>query len=62
MNVTVTDIVTATKTVANTDLVNFESMTDILPKAGYGWLGVFVVTAVIVAVVYLLNKLTSRGE
>ncbi len=42
--------------------MQFESLTDILPKAGYGWLGVFVVTVVLVAAVYLLNALGSKNK
>ncbi len=45
-----------------TELFDLESMTDVLPKAGYGWLGVFVVTVVLIGAVYLLNKLGSRGD
>ncbi len=56
---TVTEVVTKA---TETDLVDFESMADVLPKAGYGWLGVFVVTLVIIGAVYLLNKLGSRGD
>ncbi len=32
---------------------------DALPVMGYGYLGIFIVTGVIIAVVSLLNKLTS---
>ncbi len=45
-----------------TDVINTESMTDVLGKAGIGWLGVFIVTAVIVAAVYLLNALGSKND
>ncbi len=37
-------------------------MTDVLPVAGKGWLGVFIVTFVIVGCVYLLNWLGSKGD
>ena len=40
--------------------INFESMTDILPVAGEGWLGVFVAILVIVAIVYVLNAVTGK--
>jgi len=56
---TATEVVTKA---TETDLLNLESMTDILPKAGYGWLGVFIVTAVIVAAVYLLNAVGSKKD
>ena len=39
--------------------MQFESFTDVLPKAGLGWLGVFLVTGVIVAAVYFLNRIGS---
>jgi hypothetical protein len=45
-----------------TDLVNFESMTDVLPKAGYGWLGVFIVTIVLVLAVSLLSKIGGKKQ
>ncbi|MBQ6818651.1 MAG: hypothetical protein IJP35_03495 [Clostridia bacterium] len=45
-----------------TDVIHLESMTDILPAAGYGWLGVFIVTGVLVAAVYLLGMFGSKGD
>ncbi len=40
--------------------MNFESMTDILPTAGKGWLGVFIVIAIIVVSVYVLNAVSKK--
>ncbi len=42
--------------------MNFESMTDILPTAGEGWLGVFIVIGVIVATVYALNAISNKKK
>ena len=33
---------------------------DALPVMGYGYLGIFIVTGVIIAVVSLLNKFTNK--
>ena len=35
-------------------------MLEVLPVMGYGMLGIFVVTGVIIGVVTLLNKFTSK--
>lgn len=62
---TVTNLVsyvTGSDVTTKADLFNFESLTDVLPQAGVGWLGVFIVTAVIVATVYLLNAFGSRNN
>ena len=53
---------TATDIVTKTDVFDVDAMTAVLPKAGYGWLGVFIVTAVIVAAVYLLNRFGSNDK
>lgn len=42
--------------------MSFESMTDILPTAGEGWLGVFIVIGIIVGVVYALNAITAKKK
>ena len=39
-----------------------ENMMEALPKAMIGWLGVFVVTAVIIASVWLLNKFSGKRD
>ncbi len=39
--------------------MNFEGLLEVLPMAGEGWLGVFAVTAVIIATVMILNKFTK---
>ena len=39
---------------------NLEYLLNALPIMGTGMLGIFIVTGVIIAVVTLLNKLTSR--
>ena len=39
--------------------MNFESLKDTLPIMGKGMLGIFTVTLVIIATIWLLNKLTS---
>lgn len=39
-----------------------DSFMETLPIMGKGMLGIFVVTAVIILVVLLLNKLTNKGE
>ena len=40
--------------------LNFQALMNVLPKAGSGWISVFVVILVIVLVVAILNKLTSK--
>ena len=42
--------------------MNFESLKDTLPIMGKGMLGIFTVTLVIIATIWLLNKLTSMGS
>ena len=39
--------------------MNFKAFLDVLPYAAEGWLGIFIVTAVIMFCIWLLNKLTS---
>ena len=41
---------------------NVEGLLEVLPKAGQGWLGVFTVTIVIIAAVWLLDKLTRTDS
>ena len=40
--------------------MRFDLLMAALPVMGTGYLGIFIVTGVIIAVVYLLNKLTSK--
>lgn len=40
--------------------MRFDLLMDALPVMGTGYLGIFVVTGVIIACVALLNKFTSR--
>ena len=41
---------------------HLDDMLEALPKAMIGWLGVFVVTAVIIVSVWMLNKFTGRKD
>ena len=41
-------------------MFNVENFLNALPIMGYGMLGIFVVTAVIIGVVYLLNKIPEK--
>jgi hypothetical protein len=41
--------------------IDFQGLLEILPTAGKGWLGVFVVTAIIILAVYGLNLATGRS-
>lgn len=41
---------------------HFDDMLQVLPKAMIGWLGVFVVTAVIIASVWLLNRFSGKKD
>jgi len=41
--------------------MNLELFLQVLPKAGLGWLGVFIVTLLIIVVVELLERFTG-GE
>ncbi len=41
-------------------MLSFETLLQVLPKAGMGWLGVFVVTVVIILAVELLNWFSGR--
>ena len=43
-------------------MINFVQFLNVLPKAGLGMLGVFVVIGIIIGVVYLLNTLTNRDK
>lgn len=40
--------------------LNFNNFMEVLPKAITGWISVFVVIAVIVVVVEILNKVTKK--
>lgn len=37
-----------------------ELFLEILPKAGIGWLGIFIVTIIIIALLWALEKLTKK--
>ena len=37
-----------------------ELLLEVLPKIGFGWLGVFIVTIIIVALIWVLQKLTQK--
>lgn len=41
---------------------NLDLFLQVLPKAGLGWLGVFVVTLLIVVVVDLLERFTGKKK
>ena len=43
-------------------MLNFQTLLEVLPKAGMGWGGVFVVTVVIILAVELLNYFTGRDR
>lgn len=43
-------------------MLNFTNLLEVLPKAGMGWGGVFVVTVVIILAVELLNYFTGRSK
>lgn len=42
--------------------INVQAMVQNIPTALVGWLGVFIVTAVIIAAVYALGALTNRSR
>ncbi len=42
--------------------IHLDAMLEALPKALIGWLGVFIVTAVIILCVWLLNKFTNKPD
>lgn len=42
--------------------INVPAMVEAFPNAMIGWAGVFVVTAVIIASVWVLNKVTSKKD
>lgn len=43
-------------------MFNLQSLMEVLPKAGMGWGGVFVVTIVIVLAVELLNRFSGQRK
>ena len=43
-------------------IISVENFMNALPVIGKGYLGVFIVTAVIIASVYLLNAVTSKKK
>lgn len=43
-------------------MFNLQGLMEVLPKAGMGWGGVFVVTIVIVLAVELLNRFTGHSK
>ena len=42
--------------------INFQAMVDYVPKAMLGWLSVFIVTAVVIASIWVLNKATAKKK
>ncbi len=40
--------------------MRFDLLLDVLPIVGYGMLGIFIVTGIIMSAVAILNKLTNR--
>jgi len=44
------------------DILNFELFKDTLPIVGYGLIGIFVVTGVIILAMSLLNRLTKTKQ
>ena len=43
-------------------MLHVDTLLKVLPMALNGWLGVFLVTAVVIASIYLLNWLTGRKK
>ena len=43
-------------------MLNVQAFLDSLPIMGMGMVGIFIVTVIIIAVVSLLNKITSKFE
>ena len=43
-------------------MLNIQNLLEVLPKAGMGWGGVFVVTIVIVLAVELLDRFTGHSK
>ncbi len=43
-------------------MFNLQGLMEVLPKAGMGWGGVFVVTIVIVFAVELLNRFSGQSK
>ena len=37
-----------------------ELLLELLPKIGFGWLGIFIVTIIIIALLWLLEKVTQK--
>ena len=37
-----------------------ELLLEVLPKIGFGWLGIFIVTIIIIALLWLLEKVTQK--
>ena len=42
--------------------ISVDKLLQALPIMGYGMLGIFIVTAVIVSVVYLLNRIPGKKD
>ena len=42
--------------------INVQAFLDSLPIMGMGMVGIFIVTVIIIVVVFLLNKITGRFE
>ena len=37
-----------------------ELLLEVLPKIGFGWLGIFIVTIIIIALLWVLEKVTQK--
>lgn len=42
--------------------INLEGMLEVLPNAGFGWLGIFIVTLIIIFVIWLLDVVTRKKK
>ncbi|MBQ8814275.1 MAG: hypothetical protein IJZ85_07265 [Lachnospiraceae bacterium] len=41
-------------------MARLELLLEVLPKIGFGWLGIFIVTIIIIALLWLLEKATQK--
>ena len=39
-----------------------ELLLELLPKIGFGWLGIFIVTIIIIALLWVLEKVTQKKK
>jgi hypothetical protein len=42
--------------------INLEAFLDVLPEIGYGMLGIFIVTGVIIGITTILNRIWSNKK